>query len=194
MPHASSATCPPQPSVWVEETTAPEVHPREGEETCPKKKPKLGVHKISKRTASREAAARQAIGIGEGSRGDGSGAPTLREGLSTGQEDAEIVLVGIEAQDPDDGAPISAVCGLQELLGDGLSWSYASSCVTREWVGEELFGEHRGVEAVDGKERGNDDKSRGAQPPTSKASVRMEVDSECHDATEAGLPIAKKGM
>ncbi|RWW86537.1 hypothetical protein BHE74_00004686 [Ensete ventricosum] len=105
-----------------------------------------------------------------------------------------IVLVGIEAQDPDDGAPISAVCGLQELLGDGLSWSYTSSCVTREWVGEELFGEHRGVEAVDGKERGNDDKSRGAQPPTSKASVRMEVDSECHDATEAGLPIAKKGM
>ncbi|RRT79735.1 hypothetical protein B296_00019355 [Ensete ventricosum] len=78
MPHASSATCPPQPSVWVEETTAPEVHPREGEETCPKKKPKLGVHKISKCTASREAAAQQAIGIGEGSRDDGSGAPTLR--------------------------------------------------------------------------------------------------------------------
>ncbi|RWW86535.1 hypothetical protein BHE74_00004688 [Ensete ventricosum] len=83
MPHASSATCPPQPSVWVEETTAPEVHPREGEETCPKKKPKLGVHKISKRTASREAVARQAIGIGEGSRGDGSGAPTLRATLSS---------------------------------------------------------------------------------------------------------------
>ncbi|RWW64976.1 hypothetical protein BHE74_00027741 [Ensete ventricosum] len=33
---------------------------------------------------------------------------------------------------------------------------------------------------------------KGFSYPKSKASIRMEVNSECHNATEADLPIAKK--
>ncbi|RWV98991.1 hypothetical protein GW17_00038132 [Ensete ventricosum] len=59
----------------------------------------------------------------------------------------------------------------------------------------ELLGEHRGVEACGQKGRGSDDESRRAQLPKSKASVRIEVDSEeCHSAVEADPSITKKGM
>ncbi|RZR94264.1 hypothetical protein BHM03_00022932 [Ensete ventricosum] len=37
--------------------------------------------------------------------------------------------------------------------------------VTREWVDEELLGEHRGVETSGRKGRGSDDEPRGAQLP-----------------------------
>ncbi|RWW14843.1 hypothetical protein GW17_00021351 [Ensete ventricosum] len=56
-----------------------------------------------------------------------------------------------------------------------------------------LLGEHRGVKAGSRKRRASDDESRGAQLPKSKASIRMEVDSEeCHNVAEADLLIAKK--
>ncbi|RWW18067.1 hypothetical protein GW17_00017968 [Ensete ventricosum] len=59
----------------------------------------------------------------------------------------------------------------------------------------QVLREHKGVEAGGRKGRVSDDESIGAQLPKSKALVIKEVDSKgCHNAAEADLLIAKKGM
>ncbi|RWW68114.1 hypothetical protein BHE74_00024368 [Ensete ventricosum] len=91
------------------------------------------------------------------------------------------------------------------------------SGVTREWVGEGMIGATReldyssayiqlrepnksedkaeGVGVGGRKGRRSDNESRGVQLPKSKASVRIEVNSEeCHRTAKADLSILKKGM
>ncbi|RWW20882.1 hypothetical protein BHE74_00024258 [Ensete ventricosum] len=55
MLHVPTTPHPPKPLIGVEKTMVPEVHPREGEESCLKKRSKLRVPKISKHTTAREA-------------------------------------------------------------------------------------------------------------------------------------------
>ncbi|RZR90190.1 hypothetical protein BHM03_00018027 [Ensete ventricosum] len=73
MLHVPTAPHPSKRLIGVEKTMVLEVHPREGEESCLKKRSKLRVPKISKHTTAREAAMQEAVGIGEGPCGDGSG-------------------------------------------------------------------------------------------------------------------------
>ncbi|RWW41878.1 hypothetical protein BHE74_00052609 [Ensete ventricosum] len=89
----------------------------------------------------------------------------------------------------------------QELLGAPLRDTFraageldCSSAYIRLTEPDKSKEKAEGVEAGGRKWRGSDDESRGVRYPKAVSTI-MELDSkECNSATEAGLPIAKKGM
>ncbi|RZS15098.1 hypothetical protein BHM03_00046889 [Ensete ventricosum] len=77
MPHALAVIRTTPPSTQGELVEALEAHPRESEDACPKKKPKLGMWKVSRSTVAREVILREARDTKEGLDSNGSGARSL---------------------------------------------------------------------------------------------------------------------